>query len=147
MKGNRQIIHIKYYNPAIRTIFGVTLYTFDKRFRLADRIDAGRAAFSNGNWRFYDTLEQTLNPETGAYEIQSGNERIVALDLLPTDLQGVIKKSEEMGFAELRRYIRKVENEGYDATIYKVDLYSKLAFPLVCIIMCMAGVGIAVRGA
>ena len=33
----------------------------------------------------------------------------------------------------------------YDATNYKVDLYAKVAFPFVCIIMCIVGTGIALK--
>ena len=56
------------------------------------------------------------------------------------------KKSDEMGFGELYRYIQKVESEGYDAVKYRTDLHAKFAFPLVCVIMSLAGIGIAVRG-
>ncbi len=146
-RGKRQIVHIKHYNPAIQSIFGVSLYYFDQEFQLARRIDAERGTFKDGRWYFHNSLEQTLISENSTYDIQFRDEYPVKLDLLPTDLKSVIRQSEEMGFAELLDYIRKVESEGYDATIYKVDLHSKVAFPLICIIMCMAGIGIAVRGA
>jgi lipopolysaccharide export system permease protein len=64
---------------------------------------------------------------------------------LPEDIKRVVKKSEEMGFLELLAYIKNIENEGYDAYVYKVDLYAKLAFPFVSFIMCLVGAGIASR--
>jgi lipopolysaccharide export system permease protein len=148
IKGDRQILHIEYYNPASQSIFGVSLYDFDQQFQLARRMDAERGTFSDGQWHFYNTLEQRLdpeNPEKKAYDIRFRADQPVTLNLLPDDLKSVIKKSEEMGFVELLDYIRKVENEGYDATIYKVDLHSKVAFPLICVVMCVAGMGLAVR--
>ena len=51
-----------------------------------------------------------------------------------------------MSYNALRALIRKVEAEGYDATRYRVDLNYKIAFPVVCLIMCLVGTGIAVRG-
>jgi lipopolysaccharide export system permease protein len=51
-----------------------------------------------------------------------------------------------MSFKELLTYIRKIEEEGYDAAKYKVDLYAKLALPFVCVIMCILGTGIAIKG-
>ena len=62
------------------------------------------------------------------------------------DLKKVVKRSEAMSFRELYRYVQKVETEGYDATAYRVDLHAKLAFPVVCVIMSMVGIGIAARG-
>lgn len=145
IKGKRQIIYIKYYNPAVQSIFGVTLYYFDQNFRLVRRIDAPKGVFGEGKWTFYGSIEQTLNQKSDGYDIQFRDEHFVSLDLKPENLKSVIKKSEEMSFNELLAYIRKVEEEGYDATIYKVDLHGKAAFPFVCIFMCMAGIGIAVR--
>lgn len=145
IKGNRQIVHIQHYNPANQSIFGVSLYEFDQNFHLARRIDAERGTFTGGGWHFHDSLQQTLKPDKKTYDIRFRDEHPVQLDLLPMDLKSVIKKSEEMGFKELLDYIHKVEAEGYDATTYRVDLHSKVAFPLICVMMCMAGVGIAVR--
>ena len=51
-----------------------------------------------------------------------------------------------MGLAELGRYIRKVEREGYGATRYRVDYHSKIAAPFVCIFLSVLGAGIALRG-
>ena len=51
------------------------------------------------------------------------------------------------GFRELLGYIRKVEAEGYAATAYRVDLWAKIAFPFICIILCLVGTGIAAKTA
>jgi lipopolysaccharide export system permease protein len=58
-------------------------------------------------------------------------------------LKKVAKKSDEMSFGELKAYIDRIETEGYDAVSYRVDLYAKVSFPLVCLIMGAVGVGIA----
>ncbi|KKK54525.1 hypothetical protein LCGC14_3083840, partial [marine sediment metagenome] len=34
IKGNRSITHIAYFNPKIITVYGITLYQFDEKFRL-----------------------------------------------------------------------------------------------------------------
>ena len=62
------------------------------------------------------------------------------------DLKRVMRKSEEMSFKELLSYIEKVETEGYDATSYRVDLQAKIAFPFVCIVLCLVATGISFRG-
>ena len=39
----------------------------------------------------------------------------------------------------MKKYVKKVEQEGYDAITYKVDLNGKIAFPFICIIMVLTG--------
>jgi lipopolysaccharide export system permease protein len=74
------------------------------------------------------------------------DEKSFQLDLQPSDLQRVAIESEEMSFARLLKYIRKVESQGYDATTYRVDLYAKTAFPFICLILSLFGSGLALRG-
>jgi lipopolysaccharide export system permease protein len=50
-----------------------------------------------------------------------------------------------MNVLELWDYIDTIESEGYDATSYRVDLQAKIAFPFVCIILCILGLGIGVN--
>jgi len=146
IKGNRSITHVKYFNPKNKTINGVTYYKFDKNFRLIRRIDAKKGIFTKDEWMLYELMEQVFDTKKENYNITFYNNKIERLDLLPENLTKVSKKSEEMTFKELYAYIERVEAEGYDATIYKVDLYAKIAFPFICIIMCMLGTGLGARG-
>ena len=145
IKGNRVMCHITYYNPANSTIFGVALNFFNNDFRLIRRVDAKKGVFKKGKWIFYDIMEQKLDKESNHYRVTFFEEREEPFHFLPEDIERVVKKSEEMGFLELLAYIRNIENEGYDASVYKVDLYAKLAFPFVSFIMCLAGAGISSR--
>jgi len=145
IKGNRSIFHIKYYNPSNKIISGVTLNYFDDNFRLIRRVDAKRGFYKTGKWIFQDLIEQILNVEDGNYKVTLHDERVEKFDFLPDDLKHVVKKSEEMNFKELLAYIRKVESEGYDAAIYRVDLHAKIAFPFVGVIMSLLAAGVAVK--
>ena len=53
--------------------------------------------------------------------------------------------SDEMSYAELRTYIQKIQASGYDATRYLVDLYSKLSYPLLNVIMVLIGIPFALK--
>jgi len=146
IKGNRSITHIKYYNSSNKTIFGITRSTFDKNFRLIRKIDARKGVFKEGEWILHELIEQNFSKEEGRNNVIFHKNRAEILDFLPEDLKRVMKISEEMSFKDLLEFTRKVESEGYDAAMYRVDLYAKIAFPFVCIIMCLVGTGIAVRG-
>jgi len=63
----------------------------------------------------------------------------------PSDFQVVQKDVETMGYMELKRYIQKLQSEGYDATRYVVDLHGKIAFALVGIILTVIGIAFSLR--
>ena len=144
-KGHQSISHISYFNPKDQTISGITLNYFDQDFRLTRRVDAVKGKFSQGKWLFYDTMEQVLNKKTGSYDVAFQSEKFEDINFLPEDLQRAAKKSEEMSFQEIYRYVQEVEAEGYDATSYRVDFHSKFALPFACLILCIIGTGITLK--
>lgn len=146
IKGDHLISNIKFYYHRTQTLFGITLNYFDGNFQLSKRIDASKGVFQGGHWVLEDAIVQQLKPGDGTYSVTLHDRWVAAFDFLPDDLERVVRKSEEMGFSELYDYISKVESEGYDASLYRVDLHAKIAFPLVCIILAMVGTGIAIRG-
>ena len=146
IRGNQAITHIKFYHSARKTMMGLTLNRFDKNFRLTRRIDAERGVFDKGRWMLFNVMEQHLEGKYGKSRMKYHDQLSEKLEFFPDDLKHVAKKSEEMNYTELKELILKVEAEGYDATAYKVDLNSKIAFPLVCVIMCLIGTGIALKG-
>ncbi len=145
IREDREILYIRYYNSAHEAMYGVTLYNFDEDFGLAQRIDAKRGVFQGKRWMLYNVMEQERRPETGTYDVNFLPARYIEFNLLPNDLKRVVKTSEEMNFKELLAYVRKVESEGYDATLYRVDLHAKIAFPFICIILSVVGSGVALR--
>jgi lipopolysaccharide export system permease protein len=145
IKGHRSIAYISYFNPQDQTISGITINRFDPQFRLIHRIDAAKGKYENSQWIFYDVMEQKLNQQSGSYVVSFEDEQAEVIDLSPEDLKRVAKKSEEMSFKELYRYIQDIEAEGYDATPYRVDLQGKFAMPLACIIVCIIGASITLR--
>lgn len=144
IKGSRAIYHIAYFNPADKSISGVTFNFFDDKFNIAKRIDAKKGIYEDGKWLLKDCVEQ-IRLKDGSYQVAYPLQRTLKINLAPEDLKRLVKKSEEMSFNELSAYIQKVKEEGYDATPYQVDWQAKLAFPSVCLVMVLVGTAIAVR--
>ncbi len=145
IKGKRQITHIKYFHSPSQAIYGFTRYFFDNKFLLIRRVDAQKGEFHDGQWILSDCMVQELDQTDNTYAISIHEILKEDLQLYPEDFRLIVRKSEEMNFGELLAYVRKVETEGYDATVYKVDLYAKSAYPFVCIIMGLVGVGLTAR--
>ncbi len=145
IKGHRSIYFIQYFNPKNQSISGIILNFFNDDFKLTRRIDANRGIYEKGKWVFYDTMEQVLDNASELYQVQFHAQQTIDVDFLPEDLTGVFKRSEEMNIAELYRYIQEVEQEGYDATAFRVDFQARFAYPFLSIIVCILGLGAAVR--
>lgn len=146
MRTARQIIHIKQYLPEKQALAGVTVHTFDERFRLTGRVDAVSGRYENQQWRLDDAVEQVFEAESGLHQVTLHESIAVAIDLNPDDLAQAAKHSDEMGLAELGRYIDKVEREGYGAVRFRVDYHAKMAAPFVYIFLSLLGVAVALRG-
>jgi lipopolysaccharide export system permease protein len=145
IKGHRRITNIRYYNPSKNIAFGVSIVFFDKEFNLIRKIDAESGRYRNGKWIIQAVVEQVFIQKSKDPDISFLKEKTEDLGFVPDDLKRVIKKPEEMSYKELSDYIQKIEDDGYDPTIHRVDLYAKPAYAFVCVIMCIIGAGVAVR--
>ncbi len=145
IKGQHQITHIKYFDPSSQIVFGLTRYFFDPQFRLVRRIDAQQAEYQDRQWILNKCMDQNLNAADNTYAISLHDTLTEHLGLEPGDFRQIAHKSEEMNFRQLLDYIHKVEAEGYAATVYRVDLNAKCAYPFVCVIMALVGIGLTAR--
>jgi len=139
IKSDKKLIHFNFYDRIKQSVAGITILTMGKGFQPEYRLDAKTGYYRDGKWIFENSIEQIYNPETREYDVINFDRKIIKVDIKPEDIGQMVKKSEEMGFFELRKYVEKVESEGYDATTYAVDLYGKMAFPFICFIMALTG--------
>ncbi len=146
MRASRQIIHIVQYDPEEKSVSGITIFTFADRFRLSERVDATTGRFTNGRWELSDAVQQVFGQDTNTDRLVYVKTLVADIDLNPDDLAQAAKRTDEMGLAELGRYIQKVEREGYGAVRYRVDYHGKIAAPFVYVFLSLLGTAIALRG-
>jgi lipopolysaccharide export system permease protein len=145
IKSENKLAHINFYDPARQSVAGVTITSLGKNFSLESRIDARTGYYKDGEWVFENVIEQVHDKTSGAYDVKLYDQKTIPLTIEPEDLGDVSKKTNEMSFFELKNYVKKVEAEGYDATTYTVDMYGKIAFPFICIIMVLTGAATGMR--
>ncbi len=145
IKSENKLIHINFFDPVNKSVAGVTITSLTKKFGIEKRLDAQRGVYENKRWVFEGIIEQTHKDNTLDYDVKLYDKKHIPLAFKPDDLGDISKKSNEMSFFELRKYVKKVEQEGYDATTYKVDMNGKIAFPFICIIMVLTGAATGMR--
>jgi len=143
-RGEKGIYNFRMFDAGTNSLQGITLYYLDRQMNLLKRLDAKRGEWKDGKWFFYDLLITRF--DGGDFPVISRIKRQEAdIPETPSDFKLVQKDAAAMGYFELRRYINKLQAEGYNATRYIVDLQGKIAFPLICIILSVIGFSFSLR--
>jgi len=143
-RGNNAIYNFKIFDVSNDTLRGITINYLNNDFTLRMRIDAQSAGWKDNNWVFYDLLTTRFD-SNNAPVLEWSKEKMIDIPEKPNDFKIVQKDAEKMGYFELRKYVSKIQKEGYDVTRYLVYLQGKIAFPFVIIIMIFIGVSFSLR--
>jgi lipopolysaccharide export system permease protein len=143
-RGQKGIYNFRLFDARTGTLQGITIHYLDRQMNLIMRLDAERGEWKEDHWLFHNLLVARF--DSGEFPVLSRMKQQVGdLPERPSDFQLIQKDVETMGYSELKRYIRKLQSEGYDATRYVVDLHGKIAFPLVSILLAIIGISFSLR--
>lgn len=143
-KGDRAIYNIVMFRKDTNTLEGVRIYLFDPQFRLMQVVTAKQARWQGDSWRLYNGSIQTFE-EGAPKEWESFAARDFDLTEKPQDFGSLEKKISEMDLAELRRYVDRLERDGYKATLYQVEIQSRFSLAVSPLILAMLGLGLALN--
>jgi LPS export ABC transporter permease LptG len=138
--GDSRFYRVELLNPAASDMYGVTVLEVDqKTFRLKSRLDARRAHWTPDGWELTDGAFREFGP---AGEVQTMPFVMTAVDLQDEidAFTKVQKQTGAMSYRELRDYIARLEATGFHVKKYMVELYSKLSFPLVNLVMVLVAI-------
>jgi len=143
-RSSNSFYNIRNININEKRLYGVNIYRFGKPFSLRERIMAREASWKDGHWRGEDVrmwrFSEGRTIDEGVFD------EFVFKGLKgPEELLSFESSYEKMTFTELGSYIRGLEKDGYDTTRYRVELYSKLSFPMVNFVMVLIGIPFALR--
>jgi lipopolysaccharide export system permease protein len=143
-RGSRGIYNFRLFEAETDTLHGVTINYLDQRFNLFRRIDAEKAQWRTNRWIARNALVTTFDHH-GFPSLTTAAEQALDLTETPADFKVVQKDADKMGFFDLRRYISKLQSEGYDATRYLADLHGKVAMSFVGILLVVIGICFSLR--
>ncbi len=130
---NNDIYYYQVFDPDTNQLGGVSIFEFDPNtFQLTRRIYAAHAHWgeSLNKWIFEQgwvrNLSGTSIQDYRTFDVATFND----LREDPGYFKKEVKQSSEMNYEELERYIRDLEQSGFDTVRLKVQLQKKLAFPL-----------------
>ncbi len=143
--GTDTLMQIHGIDAGGKTIRGVRLFHFTQAFHLDQLVEAELAQYSAGHWTLLNGNRRLFRPDH-ATELSSFAEQPVAIPLIPDDFStSLTGNSETMTFREIRNYVGRLQPEGMPFSRLLTDYYSRLAFPLVTVIMVLVGIALGLR--
>ena len=143
-RGRNGIYSFKAFDPEKKIIQGVTINYLNDQFEMTLRVDAQSAEWKDGRWVFSEVM-MTRFPQSDFPLVERLPTAVIDLPEKPADFMIAQKEADKMGYFELRKYIGKLQSDGYDATRYRADLHGKVAFSLVSIILVIIGASFSLR--
>ena len=142
--GSNRIFHINLFDPEAQEMSGVTVLELSPSFGIERRIDAAVVRWENGAWRFENGVERSFPPGRRD-RAEAFQRRSLSLPESFQDFMEIKKSPALMSYRELEGYVRKLEEGGHRVGKYLVELYGKLAFPFVNLIMVIVGIPFALH--
>jgi LPS export ABC transporter permease LptG len=143
-----EVYNYQYFNPRTRELNGLSVFEFDaETHALSRRVYAQRAVNQPGSegpeWQLSAGWERRFDAETAAPSFESFGERMVPLETADYFVTEV-PEPRRMNYPQLSRYIAELRQSGYDVLGHEVELYRKIAFPFVTLVMTFIAVPFAV---
>jgi lipopolysaccharide export system permease protein len=148
IKKGEHIYNIKKIDMENKTLEGISSYSFKPPFSLYESTKARKAAWKaegeGGSWVARKAVITSFNKDGTMSTRKEKKLPLKGLDT-PGSLSNVKQSYETMSFTELLSYTRALEDEGYETKKYRTELYSKITFPLVNLIMILIAIPFAIR--
>lgn len=143
-KRDNVIGNIDSFDTKKDIIRGMTIIELSRTFNIEKRYEAKEGFFKDGEWYFKNVSRWIFN-EKGIVSRQIFEEMTGLLNEPPSVFKTADKDPEEMGYRDLSRYIDRLKKDGHDVRRYLVDLYNKIAFPFVNLIMVFMAFSVGLR--
>ncbi len=138
-----EIWHREEADAASDELFGVSVFSFDRQFRLVRRTAARSAGWAGGAWTLSDGWTRSFEKSTRE-PYRAFLARTIAGDP-PRALAAVRRRPEELRFRELERLTRRLRAAGYSTSSLDTALQAKLAGPFLIPIMALLATPFAFR--
>jgi LPS export ABC transporter permease LptG len=140
---NHDIYYYQFFDTDRDQFGNVTVFQLDPAsFTITRRIHADRAHWADNlnRWVYEQGWERSLNVSAMANYRVFDVATFPDLPETPSYFKKEVKQYTEMNYEELRRYIRDLQQSGFDVVRLRVQLNKKLSYPLITLIMAVLAI-------
>jgi LPS export ABC transporter permease LptG/LPS export ABC transporter permease LptF len=141
-----RIFHYQFFDPDQKEFANLSVFEFDSSsFALSRRIFASRVFWDPeaSSWRFVDGWQHDIEggKVTDYHEFSQTSFSEIHED--PGYFTKEEKQAQEMNFGQLDRYIADLRQSGFDTVRLRVQLWQKLSYPLIAVVMAVLAIPFA----
>ena len=140
---HNDIYYYQFFDPDRDQFGNVTVFQLNRAtFAITRRVHAERAHWADNlnRWVYEQGWDRTLNVSALANYRQFDVATFPELPETPAYFKKEVKQYTEMNYEELRRYIRDLQQSGFDVVRLRVQLHKKLSYPLITLIMAILAI-------
>lgn len=143
--GADTLMHIKVIEVGGQVLQGVRLFHFDQAFHLDHIIEAAEARYTRGAWILRHGVHRSFRSDH-TVNVTPFTEQLVQIPLIPEDFSTSLTGNfESMTFWNIRDYVARFQAEGVSFARLLTDYHSRMAFPMVTIVMVLIGIALGLR--
>lgn len=144
-RSKNLIYNLQRFDSKSKTIHGMSVYTFDDRFNLAQVVDAEKAEFTPSGWKFLNGTVTIFTPDDAFPKTMQFAEKELLISETPKDFQEIEKEVDGLRLKELYFYIQRMKAAGADTKSYEVKLHSRVSLSFIPIVMCFLAVPFSLK--
>ena len=141
-----RIFYYQFYDPDHNEFANLSLFEFDpSTFALSRRIFAARVYWDSGtgSWNFQNGWQRDIDGANVTEYREFKQTTFAEIHEEPSYFKKESLQSQEMNFRQLDRYISDLSQSGFDTMRLRVELWHKLAYPLIAIVMAVLAIPFA----
>jgi lipopolysaccharide export system permease protein len=142
-RDENTIYQIRLYDREKNVMRVASIFFLDSSFRIFQRIDARSITWTDPGWLAEDGL--IIGFRDGNISQQKFDRKELDLSVSPSEFSAVQTLPDNLSWMDLRRYVEKIESEGFSSTPYRVDLHMRIALPVATFILTLLGILVALR--
>jgi len=147
---HNDIYYYQFFDADRDQFANLTIFQLDPAtFAITQRIHADRAHWADNldRWIFEQGWQRLLHGAAIAGYRNFDVSTFPEISETPAYFKKEVKQYSEMNYEELRRYIRDLQQSGFDVVRLRVQLNKKLSFPLITMIMAVLAVPFSLTAA
>jgi LPS export ABC transporter permease LptG/LPS export ABC transporter permease LptF len=142
-KERNRIFHYRYFDPIATAFSQISIYDIDpETWTLKNRIYADKGFLQENNLALMDCWQRQFEADLPISFVNNDRMNLVLSEERSYFLKEW-KEPDQMRYGELRQYIRRIQEQGFETVRFKVDLHYKISFPLASLIMVLIGIPFA----
>jgi lipopolysaccharide export system permease protein len=143
-----RLFYINKFFPAQNTMVGITVLEHNEKQDLIKKIVAGKGVYSDGLWRFYQTISDTYDDDGRIVEEHAyRDEEVMPITETPADFLNQRQHPDYMNISQLKDYIWRLSKSGATTVIRSltIDLYQRFTAPFTSLMIVMLSIPFSLK--